>query len=497
MKKYVILTVLLTTFLVLGFTQSQAEVVGRFTQVVGRVDLLKGGNLPATPVKVDATVEPKDVVRTKSLSKAQIKFIDNSTLTISPGSRIAIDEYMINPAQGKRRAVLKIFQGLALAVVNKIYNVKEPDFVVKTQTAIMGVRGTEFGIRILPNSSTIMNFKGLLQVGNVFPEISQLFQKAFKVAYAFGPITKTSSRWVFLKPMQATSVARDLPPTLPYGISMLDKKLFMQQLTIIAPRLGGNVIQGGTQSFAAVKSTSPETSITSVSSTNAPGAQTTLAVLNTVTVPPVIVQQTQINTFSFAQTYTGPYKFTSTYPFTAAAFASAGPGSGTRTGVYPGSFTADYNFTAVWDNPSMTWSPNYTGSFEATMTGQVSGTQGQTLTGTMQMTFTDAPGGGQFKLSGPVSISPSGEVVSQFTGTGVSYPAQDAIKVTEGTITQTPTTPTVTAPTAPTAPAVAQSPSAPAPAAVVNTVATWTSPAATSTPGLVSAAKPVSLVTSP
>jgi hypothetical protein len=401
---------------------------------------------------------------------------------------------MINPAQGKRRAVLKVFQGLALAVINKIYNVKEPDFVVKTQTAIMGVRGTEFGVRILPNSSTIMNFEGLLQVGNVFPEISRLFQKAFKLAYSFGPITKTSSRWVFLKAMQATSVARDLPPTLPYGISRQDKKLFMQQLTIIAPQLGSPGFQGTHQDLAIVKSTAPETPTTSVSETTAPGPQTTLAVLNTVTVPPVIIQPTQITTFSFAQNYTGPYQITSTYPFTAAVFSNAGPGSGTRTGVYPGSFTADYNFNAVWDNSSMTWSPGYTGSFEATMTGQVSGTLGQTLTGTMQMTFTDAPDGGQFKLSGPVSISPSGEVVSQFTGTGVAYPDMSGIKVTEGNITQTPATSTVTAPAVSATPAAAQSPGAPGAAAAVA-VATSTSPAATPTPAPAVVAKSVPLVT--
>ena len=34
-------------------TDAQADVVGRLTQVEGRVDILKGGQLPATPVKVE------------------------------------------------------------------------------------------------------------------------------------------------------------------------------------------------------------------------------------------------------------------------------------------------------------------------------------------------------------------------------------------------------------------------------------------------------------
>ena len=163
-------------------TVAGAEVVGRLTQLEGRVDLLKGGKLPAVPLKVDDTVEPGDVVRTKSLSKAQITFIDNSLLTLSQEARIAIEEFKFEPSQGKRQAVLEIFQGLALAVVNKILKAEEPDFVIKTQTAIMGVRGTEIGMRNQPNSSTILNFQGRTQVGNIFPEVSRLFLKAFKVA---------------------------------------------------------------------------------------------------------------------------------------------------------------------------------------------------------------------------------------------------------------------------------------------------------------------------
>ena len=127
-----------------------------------------------------------DVLRTKSLSKAQITFIDNSTMTISPESRVGIEAYMFDSAQNKRNAVVQLFQGLAHVVVSKVFKAAEPDFVVKTQTAIMGVRGTDFGIRLHPNSSDILNFEGLLQVGNILPEVSQLFRRAFKVAYSFG-----------------------------------------------------------------------------------------------------------------------------------------------------------------------------------------------------------------------------------------------------------------------------------------------------------------------
>ena len=162
-----------------------ADVVGRLTQVEGRVDLLRGGKLPAIPVTLNDGVQVGDVLRTKSMSKAQITFTDNSTMTISPESRVGIETYMFDSSKDKRNSVVQLFQGLADVAVSKIFKAAEPDFVVKTQTAIMGARGTDFGVLTDPNSSDVLNFEGLLQVGNILPEVSQLFRRAFKVAYSF------------------------------------------------------------------------------------------------------------------------------------------------------------------------------------------------------------------------------------------------------------------------------------------------------------------------
>ncbi len=287
MKKY---TFFWVVFMILLFqvgllAAAQGDVVGRLTQVEGRVDILRGGQLPATPVKVEDGVQAGDVLRTKSLSKAQITFIDNSTLTISPDSRIGIEAYMFDSAQKKRNAVIQLFKGLAHVVVSKIFQAAEPDFVVKTQTAIMGVRGTDFGIRLHPNSSEILNFEGRLQVGSVFPEVSQLSRRASKVAYSFGS-GAGGGGWVFLNQMQGTTVARGLPPTLPYGLSSQDRDLFMQQLSTTAPASAQSY-----QDQALAKSgtgTGPLSATGPISST-VQGDQTTLALLTTVTVPPTVV----------------------------------------------------------------------------------------------------------------------------------------------------------------------------------------------------------------
>ena len=285
-----------------------AEVVGRLSQVEGRVDILKGGNLPATPVKVGDAVESKDVIRTKSLSKAQITFIDSSAIDLSPESRIAIEEYRFEPGPGKRQAVLELFRGLAHVVVNKIFTVDQPDFIVKTHTAVTGVRGTDFGIRLSPNSSTILNFEGRTRVGNIFPEVHTWEHRAEKIAYhqAPGGGFFAPGSFVDLNAMQGTTVQSNLPPTLPYDVSPEDRAMFMRQLSggslgrkgsggsDVAAGSGGNFGPLGTGSGpgGTLLATNVVADSSSLGLTTGTGS-TGLTLVNTVTVPPQVVPQQQ------------------------------------------------------------------------------------------------------------------------------------------------------------------------------------------------------------
>ena len=134
---------------------AHAAVVGRFTLIKGQVDLLKGGKIPGIPAKVQDGVEPGDVIRTKSGAKAQLSMVDASVITLAPESRLAIADYHYNPAREERRAVLRLFRGLVHTVVNRIIKTEEPDFIMETHTATIGVRGTDWYTLLGPNSTGV------------------------------------------------------------------------------------------------------------------------------------------------------------------------------------------------------------------------------------------------------------------------------------------------------------------------------------------------------
>ena len=81
-----------------------AQEVGGISEVIGGVDILKGGKLPAEPAKVGDKINQGDVIRTKSGGKAQVQFSDESLLTIAPDSRVAVNEYLYNPENSQRQA---------------------------------------------------------------------------------------------------------------------------------------------------------------------------------------------------------------------------------------------------------------------------------------------------------------------------------------------------------------------------------------------------------
>ncbi len=212
-RLFCLLMVLLVGALV-SAVQAQAA-AGRFIQVQGRVDLLRQGELPATPAELYGEIEAGDIVRTKSSSRAQIQFVDDTILTIGPESRVAVEQYLFDAQKGRRQAVLQVFLGLVKTAVAKIYQADQPDFILKTHTAVMGVRGTEWLTYLLPNRTDIYVYRAGeadsaaapeicgLEVRNIFPEVAGM---------------------VLAKTGQYTQVGANQPPTPPVPFTRDDTK---------------------------------------------------------------------------------------------------------------------------------------------------------------------------------------------------------------------------------------------------------------------------------
>lgn len=132
-----------------------ADEVGRFIQVEGKVDLLRHGKPAAILVKKNTRAEEKDAVKTEALSRAQIQFLDASTLMVAPLSQITIESYMYDSHKRERGALCRLSRGLVHLIVNPMVKLEKKEFLIKTKTATMGIRGTDFYILLGPDFTDV------------------------------------------------------------------------------------------------------------------------------------------------------------------------------------------------------------------------------------------------------------------------------------------------------------------------------------------------------
>ncbi len=372
--------------------EAWGEPVGRLTRVEGRVELMKGDK-PAVTLKVGDEVEPGDAIRTKSLSAARVLFLDDSILDIAPESRVAIEEYLYDASQGKRRAVLRIFRGLIKASVNRILKAADPDFLMKTHTAVLGVRGTKTYVNPGPTFTDAYNEEGKVSARNAHSEIS-------------GEVT--------LKAMEFSRIGFDLPPTLPMPLAKEDLQLLGRQFDIRARQRNGGAA-GGDPSASSPSGPGAAALPAQPAVINIPGSDQFMTSRVTdlgggMYVPPPAAPMNS-GTFSFSQTLAGNYLLTSPSPQSVGTFA--GSGSGVRIGVYSGSYNATFTFIAT--SSPYTFSPLNTGTINLTSQGSVQGIMGRVLTGTMTMTGSTS-GGTSFSLRGPVTLQAGGNLTFSPTG---------------------------------------------------------------------------------
>jgi hypothetical protein len=121
-----------------------AQDIGQVKVVKGQVTVERAGAaLPATP---GMRLQPSDVVTTGADGSVGITMGDNSLLSAGPNSAIALDRYEFDAATHRGRFDTSLRKG-SLAVVSGRIAKEGPDaMTVRTPSAVLGVRGTEFAV---------------------------------------------------------------------------------------------------------------------------------------------------------------------------------------------------------------------------------------------------------------------------------------------------------------------------------------------------------------
>jgi hypothetical protein len=105
----------------------------------------QGQTLTAT---VGLEILENDSLRTGPNGSMGVVFIDDTLLSLGPGSVLVIEKFLFAPRQGKFSFVLRMIKGTAAYLSGLISRLAPEAAYFETPTASIGIRGTKFVVKI-------------------------------------------------------------------------------------------------------------------------------------------------------------------------------------------------------------------------------------------------------------------------------------------------------------------------------------------------------------
>lgn len=134
--------------LALGGSVWAQESIGFVKTVTGAATVTSSGKavkaVPGTAIHVNS------VLKTGPKATMGITFKDNQVMSFGPDTELTVDEYLYAPAKGDLKFAATMGKGTLNVVSGVISKLKPESVSVKTPTGTIGVRGTNYVIKVEP-----------------------------------------------------------------------------------------------------------------------------------------------------------------------------------------------------------------------------------------------------------------------------------------------------------------------------------------------------------
>ena len=132
-----------TVIAALGFAGlAAAAEIGQIKTAKGQVTIERDGR--TISAAVGTRLQSADVVKTGADSSVGITMDDDSLLSVGSSSVLSLDRYAFEPTTGQGRFDASLNRGTLAVISGRIAKGSPDAMTVRTPTAILGVRGTEF-----------------------------------------------------------------------------------------------------------------------------------------------------------------------------------------------------------------------------------------------------------------------------------------------------------------------------------------------------------------
>lgn len=135
-----------------------AASVGVFGRVVGEVRVEDQYNRERTG-RPGAVVHPGDRITTAANARADIELDDGERISVRPDSRIRVRDWAL-PDVGAGTRVVELLEGGMRAITGAIGNRSNDDYRTITPSATMGIRGTDYSVRLCADDDCALGEAG-------------------------------------------------------------------------------------------------------------------------------------------------------------------------------------------------------------------------------------------------------------------------------------------------------------------------------------------------
>lgn len=182
--------------------------------VKGNVNLTNNQAL-IKKVKVGDKVVPGDLVETAIDSRAKIVMTDRNVINISPETKLKIEKYENNGED--KNVEMNLLEGKVRNNVEQKYDGEKNKFIVKTPTAVAGVRGTQFFTSFDPNTklTSVVTLRGAVSLAPLNMNVA-------------------NAKPVIIKMGESTTLAPGANPETPKPMPKEDLKKLDQESTVSA-----------------------------------------------------------------------------------------------------------------------------------------------------------------------------------------------------------------------------------------------------------------------
>ena len=123
--------------------------VGSVNEVTGFAQIERDESFAATK---DFVVQSYDKAQTEA-GRMGIKFVDDTTIKITEHSQVIIDEFVFDPDPSKSKLAVNFLKGTARFTTGLTGKVPKENMILRTNSATVGIRGTDFSVTVNPDTS--------------------------------------------------------------------------------------------------------------------------------------------------------------------------------------------------------------------------------------------------------------------------------------------------------------------------------------------------------